>query len=519
MVRVKRSVHPAETIQLKTVRTIFVRLRTLCRSAAMSTRLHITVLRQILYAKFVVQDTASEPRLLPRHSYLDVNETSQIGEWRPVRADIRSTSFELKKSSRRLHSSKAKSSYVSSLIIGLARCHPFSGLTWQRTMGIRPYALVTNNKIVGRFNRVSTRGTSMRSVRKKFVGIHRIGCWTTCLLLFAAGYCQLASAERADIQALGTLPGGSVSEAVSINERGQIVGSSINAKHYPHAALFEHHEVKDLGVLPQGDRSAAAYSINNRGQAVGYSFNSKGYPHAVLFENGTVTDLGLLPGGDNSAANAINDRGQVVGWSFNSVRASQAFLFENGMMTNLGTLPGGYYSSATAINNRGQVVGWATAANNNQHAFLFDNGLMTDLGTLPGGNSSVAYGINNRGQVVGSATTANGNLHAFLYENGVMTDLGTLPTGTSSTAYAINDRGQIVGSAAVANGFQHAFLFEHRRMVDLGTLAGDTQSLARDINNRGEIVGQSAAATSLWRGVVWPEDDEYRCSPLDKPHR
>ena len=223
--------------------------------------------------------------------------------------------------------------------------------------------------------------------------------------------------------------------------------------------------IKDLGTLPGGDLSTAR-GINDRGQVVGDS-ETKGFsqPHAFLFEDGVMVDLGTLPGAGAlfSEAFGINNRGQVAGFSGSPVLFEYAVLFENGVngvIVNLGTLGSNNGSGALGINNRGQVVGEAGTASGAIHAFLFDNGAMVDLGTLPGGSFSIANGINDRGQVVGSST-ANGlsGRRAFLFEDGVMVDLGALPGGDSE-ALGINNQGQVVGdSSPAALQFPHAVLW------------------------------------------------------------
>lgn len=83
----------------------------------------------------------------------------------------------------------------------------------------------------------------------------------------------------------------------------------------------------DLGLLPGGYESFA-YSINNNGQIVGSSENGESngnppghYParkrRAVLWQNGVITDLNtLIPadtGWELTEAKSINDAGQITG--------------------------------------------------------------------------------------------------------------------------------------------------------------------------------------------------------------
>lgn len=66
----------------------------------------------------------------------------------------------------------------------------------------------------------------------------------------------------------------------------------------------------DLGTL-SGDQSQAI-SLNDHGQIAGYSRLASGEFHAFLWQAGALTDLGHL-GGNTSFVGGLNNQGQVVG--------------------------------------------------------------------------------------------------------------------------------------------------------------------------------------------------------------
>ena len=270
---------------------------------------------------------------------------------------------------------------------------------------------------------------------------------------------------------LGTLPGGDdYSLANGINNAGQIVGTSTrdggNSGDGPlRAFLYQNGTMIDLGTL--GGKQSEAMGINDFGQVVGYASIEKGdlghfqYSRAFLWENGIMTNLGTL--GGYSSASAVNNSGDVVGNSYTSISQPtsgprHSFLWTNGIMTDLGTL-GGNDSFAYGINEYCQIVGTSNITTSDYHplhAFLWQNGTMTDLGTL-GGSNSLANAINDSGQVVGhSNLSGTWESHAFLWENGTMYDLNDL-VGSGSTwtlvdALDINQFGQIACTAVSMQG-------------------------------------------------------------------
>lgn len=106
--------------------------------------------------------------------------------------------------------------------------------------------------------------------------------------------------------------------AFAINGHTQIVGQAVDSAGTALAAIWENNGVSSLGPLLPGDGASFATSINNQGQVVGSSFDTSGnWSHGLIWENGRMFDLNqLFPASSNlyviSASN-INDRGQIAG--------------------------------------------------------------------------------------------------------------------------------------------------------------------------------------------------------------
>ncbi len=253
---------------------------------------------------------------------------------------------------------------------------------------------------------------------------------------------------------LGTL-GGSFSNAVAVNDSGQVAGYARTPDEKDHAFLATASGMVDLGTF--GGPYSYAYGLNQSGLVVGSAYDASGTPRCFLSTGGGLVDPGTL-GGRACNALAVNDAGQVTGNSATSAGIGHAFLFDSRGMVDLGTL-GGSSSVGYAINRLGQVAGAARTAANQQHAFFHDGTRMVDLGTL-GGTSSTATGVNASGQVVGNSTLANGSKQPFFFANGVMLNVNTLVPGLSNVDASrlyLNDAGQIAGTGTIG-GKQRAFL-------------------------------------------------------------
>lgn len=143
--------------------------------------------------------------------------------------------------------------------------------------------------------------------------------------------------------------------AYGINDINEVVGVVNNR-----AFLARDGGGRDVGVLP-GHITSVARAVNNKGQVVGTSVRPDGISRAFLWDRPTMTDLGVLPGDLSSEAQAINVDGDIVGRSGNAgLSTSRAVLWREGAAIDLNILaaaPGWILSAATGINDVRQIVG------------------------------------------------------------------------------------------------------------------------------------------------------------------
>lgn len=296
-----------------------------------------------------------------------------------------------------------------------------------------------------------------------------------------------------------------------------------------HAVLWENGKIHDIGTL--GGSFSIAISINNRGQVVGFAQNAVEDPFSLLYstvgitngtqsrgflyEKGHMRDLGTL-GGPDAQAFCLNEHGEAAGISYvnstpnpvTGLPTAEPFLWtkERGMI-DLGSF-GGVWGGACPLNNRGQVLGTSSLAADPAacfnageippqtcHPFLWDNGKLSDLTTeTNGGDLLTANALNDAGEIVGSAAFPGRPFSdAYVWRKGVARYLGAVQDDCFSEAAAINSRDQIVGlSASCTSNVLRTFLWENGSIVDLNALSSPNSLQLIDadsINDRGEIAG------------------------------
>jgi probable HAF family extracellular repeat protein len=109
---------------------------------------------------------------------------------------------------------------------------------------------------------------------------------------------------------------------MSINERGDVVGfanasAAAGGSFDVHAFLWTRgHGMRDLGTLP-GDSTSQALGINDRRQIVGTSCDADFNCRAVIWRKGVIADLNTLVASGYedtlTTANDINESGRITG--------------------------------------------------------------------------------------------------------------------------------------------------------------------------------------------------------------
>ncbi|HYN96262.1 MAG TPA: hypothetical protein VES42_20655 [Pilimelia sp.] len=315
----------------------------------------------------------------------------------------------------------------------------------------------------------------------------------------AAGAPAVSTGQLIPLTSLG----GPGSFAMAMNERGDLIGASVDAADNYRAVVWWRGQRSPTALGIDGARPTA---INEKGHIVGVVDGG-----LFLWRDRAATYLRPRTAASFTTA-FINDRDQVASTATADLDgASRAVLWHRGRLTMLPT-PGGMASRALGINNRGQIIGTIIRPGGTEQAVLWQHGRMTTLGTL-GGAGSTPVAINDRGQVTGNSTVAgSSDEHPFLWQRGRMTDLLAGTNATAGRVAALNATGTMTGTASFGDRRSRPVLWRAGRMIDIG-LSGHVAHVS-DINDRGDVAGrtwadpQTNSVPFRWRGghtTLFPE--------------
>lgn len=215
------------------------------------------------------------------------------------------------------------------------------------------------------------------------------------------------------------VPGSLATNAAKINNRGQIVGvysdtspdlgdrpdSDPTAPTFKLRGFLRDRDGRFTRLDFPGSRSSQALGINDRGQVVGEYKDAAGRFHGYVWERGRFTTIDV-PGATATTAFDINDGGQILFRYSDDRSPVRGAVLSKGVFTRFDA-PGIPLTFSFGLNDRGQIVGISgdPADPSTARGFLLAEGAKGPFTTIsrPGAAVTVPTDINNRGQVVGLA--------------------------------------------------------------------------------------------------------------------
>ncbi|TMB72357.1 MAG: hypothetical protein E6J54_10350 [Deltaproteobacteria bacterium] len=165
-----------------------------------------------------------------------------------------------------------------------------------------------------------------------------------------------------------------------------------------------------------GANLTEAIGVNDDGQVVGDYRDANGIFHGFFWDAGQFLTIDVpFPEARLTTPSGINNIGQIVGFYFdNNVTESfpnghdRGFLYDNGIFTSF-DFPDAVATFPVDLNDNGQIVGiFATDTDSTGRSFLLDAGRFTTFDVpFSGVVATQVSGINNRGQIVGRYITSN----------------------------------------------------------------------------------------------------------------
>jgi uncharacterized membrane protein len=221
------------------------------------------------------------------------------------------------------------------------------------------------------------------------------------------------------------VPAAALTSAFGINAHGDVVGlynplasASCGPAMNGAACGFLFTRGQFYNVYVPGSTATNALGINDSGDVVGFYNNGPAVMHGFLMQQGTFTTIDF-PGTTRTLVSDINDRGDILGAYVDTSNVGHGFLLSTGVFTTI-DVPGALQTDPAGLSGRinahGEIVGAYMTIGPKFHGFLLDKNGYSSI-DFPNSNLTSARGINPRGDVVGfyrDLPSAGGRDHGFL---------------------------------------------------------------------------------------------------------
>jgi probable HAF family extracellular repeat protein len=150
-----------------------------------------------------------------------------------------------------------------------------------------------------------------------------------------------------------------------------------------------------------GATGTQAIGVNNAGQIVGEYFDAANGEHGFVSSGGTFTAIDF-PGATATVAAGINAAGDIVGaWADGT--GTHGFLLQTGAFTPI-NFPLATWTIAFGVNDTGEIAGLYTDAAGNTHGFIYAGGGFSTV-DVAGARSTPLTRIKNGDRLRASAPT------------------------------------------------------------------------------------------------------------------
>lgn len=276
------------------------------------------------------------------------------------------------------------------------------------------------------------------------------------------------------------------SRAYDISDNGWIVGMvNLVGDPFGNIGFVMRPDGSGLQLIPPlpGGSIVDALAVNDAPKAVGYS-NGLGEVHdAFLWSGALPVSLERTLGAEYSLAYRITSADVVCGFAGPSTLFDHhAFLWDGISVTDLGVMPGAITGAAKSVNNKGEAAIEGMISYSPPpviyHGYFYSGGRLTQIIPPDPSLSVRVYDLNDSGVVVGKVVSPAPTFDfGFTWRNGEFTTLASSVIGVTvehvGSAYGINNSGWIVVMAEFKGPIIGGVGAVLRPVATPGDLSGD----------------------------------------------